>query len=77
MRLSAHFRCHDDGVRAFASLALPCAPRAASSATHASSPARSRRHPRYDAATRAGEASSNHFAPTTHAHIAINEGVTA
>ena len=77
MRLSARSRCHGEGIRAFASLVLPCAPRAASPATNARSPAMSRRHPLNGAAPRAGEATLFRFAPTTHARIAINEGATA
>jgi hypothetical protein len=77
MRLSTHSRFHGEGARAFATLALPCAPRTAPSATNAHSPAMSRRHPLSGAATRTGEASILRFAPTTHARIAINEGATA
>ena len=77
MRLSAHSRFHGEGARASASLALPCAPPAAPSATHAHSPAMPRRHPRPGAAARTGEATTNRFAPTTHVRIAINEGTTA
>lgn len=77
MRLSARSRFHGEGARAFATLALPCAPHSAPPATHAHSPAMSRRHPRPGAAARTGEATTLRFAPTTHARIAINEGVNA
>ena len=77
MRLSAHSRFRGEGIPTFATLALPCAPRAAAPATNAHSPAMSRRCPLSDAATRTGEASTLRFAPTTHARIAINEGAIA
>lgn len=77
MRLSAPARFHGEAVRGFATSVLPCAQRAASSATSASSPARPRRCPLYGAATRAGEATLFRTASTTHAHVTVNEGVTA
>lgn len=77
MRLSARSRFQGEGARAFATLVLPCAPRMASSATNAHSPAMSRRHPLSCATARTGEASITRLAPTTHARIAINEGATA
>lgn len=77
MRLSAPSRSHGKGIRVFAALALPGAPRAAPSATSARSPARCRRHPPYGATPRPGAASIARSVLTTHARIAINEGATA
>ena len=64
-------------TRTSASLALPCAPHPAPTATHAHSPAMLRRHPRTGAAARTGEATTHCYIPTTHTHVAINEGATA
>ena len=77
MRLNARSRFHGEGARAFATLVLPCAPHTASTATHAHSPAMSRRCPRPDAAARTGEATTTRHTPIAHARIAINEGATA
>jgi len=77
MRLNPHHRFHGAAVRGPAMPALPCAPRAAPSATNADSPAKFRRRPLHGAATRAGEATCFRTASPKHAHVNVNEGVTA
>ena len=80
MQLSTRPHRHDEGDRAFATPALPCAPLAAPSATNAHSPAWFRRCPRSGAVARAGEATHtrrirSHTTPRN--HVTVNEGVTA
>jgi len=82
MRLSMHPPRHGGGHRAFATLALPCAPFAAPLATNAHSPACFRRCPLSDATARAGEAIHFRSAkprsnPPARTRVTVNRGVTA
>ena len=78
MRLSARPHRHGKGRYAFATLALPCAPSAAPSATNAHSPACFRRRPLSGAMARAGEATRHTRShTTTRTHAIVHKGVIA